>query len=283
LEWPGKDPGLKADFVHIATEYDYTQTLGIPLLQGRDFSRDFKSDSSAIVINEAAADLMGLQEPVGTQVKWNDATYTIIGVMQNVVMGDPYQPVGPLMMAFNPGYSSTITLRVNPEANLSEATATIERIFRKFNPAFPFEFRFADDEFNRKFSSLQLISQLAGWFSALAIVITCLGLFGLAAFTAEQRAKEVGIRKILGASVANVVMLISKDFSRLVIVALVLAFPLVWWASQRFLEGYAYRIETPWWVAPAVGLGTLVLALAVVSTQAWKAAVANPVDSLRSE
>ncbi len=283
LEWPGKDPGLKAGFVYIATEYDYTQTLGIAMLQGRDFSRDFKSDSAALVINEAAANLMGLEEPVGTRVKWNESDYTIIGVMQNVVMGDPYQPVGPMVMAFNPYYSSTITLRINSGTDLTDATATVERIFKKFNPAYPFEFRFADDEFNRKFSSLQLISQLAGWFSALAIVITCLGLFGLAAFTAEQRAKEVGIRKILGASVASVVMLISRDFSRLVIVALVLAFPLVWWASQQFLQNYAYRIESPWWVAPAVGLGTLLLALAVVSTQAWKAAVANPVDSLRSE
>jgi putative ABC transport system permease protein len=252
-------------------------------LEGRDFSPDFKSDSSAIVINEAARDIMGLKEPIGEKVKMWGSESTIIGVMENVVMDDPAKPVEPLIMIFNPTWSSTVAVRMNKTSDFQNSITKIESVFKKYGPAYPFEYRFADEEFNRKFSTISLIGKLAGVFASLAIVITCLGLFGLAAFTAEQRAKEVGIRKVMGASVGNLVLLISKDFSRLVIFAFVISAPFAWWALNNFLQQYPYRVEIQWWVLPLAGMLALILAILIVSTQAFKAATSNPIKSLRSE
>jgi len=159
----------------------------------------------------------------------------------------------------------------------------VEQVFKKLNPNYPFEYRFVDTDFEKKFSSVNLISRLASLFATLTIAITCLGLFGLAAFTAEQRTKEIGIRKVMGASVSSLVALISKDFSKLVIIAFLISAPMAWWFLNNFLERYPYRIEIAWWVIAAAGLTSLVLALVIVSTQALRAAVGNPTDSLRSE
>jgi putative ABC transport system permease protein len=283
VQWKGMDETARIGFVNIGTEYDYTETLGIKMLEGRDFSRDFKSDSSAIVINKAALDIMGLKAPIGEKVKMWGSESTIIGVMENVVMDDPTKPVEPLIMIFNPTWSSTVAVRMDKTSDFQSSISKIENVFKKFSPAYPFEYRFADAEFDRKFSTMSLISKLAGLFASLAIVITCLGLFGLAAFTAEQRAKEVGIRKVMGASVGNLVLLISKDFSRLVILAFVISAPFAWWALNNFLQQYPYRVEIQWWVLPLAGMLALILALLIVSTQAFKAATSNPIKSLRSE
>jgi putative ABC transport system permease protein len=203
--------------------------------------------------------------------------------MENVVMDDPSKPVEPLIMIFNPTWSSTVAVRMNKTSDFQNSIAKIESVFKKYGPAYPFEYRFADAEFDRKFSTISLIGKLASLFASLAIVITCLGLFGLAAFTAEQRSKEIGIRKVMGASVSNLILLISKDFSRLVIFAFIISAPFAWWALNNFLEQYPYRVEIQWWVLPIAGIIALVLALLIVSTQALRAATSDPIKSLRSE
>ena len=283
VEWPDMEPGRRMDFTTIATEYDYTETLGIKMLEGRDFSRDFKSDSSAMVINASALKVMGLQNPIGTKLKMWGQEFTVIGVMEDVIMGSPYQPIDPLVMIFSPNWSSAVNVRLEKTKNLSESISRVESVFKKLNPTNPMWYFFADAEFDSKFATINLVSRLAGIFASLAILITCLGLFGLAAFTAEQRQKEVGIRKVLGASISGLVFMISKDFSRLVIFAFVISAPIAWWLTNGFLDRYPYRIEIPWWVLPTVGAGSLVLAVIIVSTQAVRAATVNPVESLKNE
>lgn len=283
VKWEGMPTDQRVSFATIATEYDYTETMGIKMLEGRDFSRDFKSDSTAVIINQAAVDLMALKNPIGQKIHFNDKDLEIIGVIPNVVMDSPYRPVEAMILIFDRDWSSTITIRLNESENLGASIDIIERVFKKLNPTYPFEFRFADADFERKFSTINLISRLATIFASLAIIITCLGLFGLAAFTAEQRTKEVGIRKVMGASISSLVMLISKDFSRLVILGFLISGPIAWWFLNNFLERYPYRISIMWWILPLAGATALLLALIIVSTQALRAARANPSQSLRSE
>lgn len=283
VKWEGMPTDQRVGFSTIATEYDYTETMGIKMLEGRDFSRDFKSDSMAVIINQAAVDLMGMEDPIGKKLTYQDQELEIIGVIQNVVMDSPYQPVEAMTLIFDPAWSSTVTVRLNKTENLAESINAVEGVFKKLNPTYPFEFRFADVDFEKKFAIINLISRLAGIFATLAIIITGLGLFGLAAFTAEQRTKEVGIRKVMGASVSSLVLLISRDFSRLVLLGFLISGPLAWWFLNNFLERYPYRISIMWWVLPLAGATALLLALLIVSTQALKAATANPTQSLRSE
>ncbi|MFM7850424.1 MAG: ABC transporter permease, partial [Flammeovirgaceae bacterium] len=283
VKWSGKIDETRMAFTTIATEYDYTKTMGVKLIEGRDFSPDFKSDSAAVIVNEAAVKIMGMKNPIGQKIEMWDSKKEIIGVIEDMVMDSPYKPVQPLTMIFIPGWSSTITIRLNKTDDIAASIAKIEAVFKKLNPSYPFQYRFADDDFEKKFSSINLISFLAGIFAALAIFITCLGLFGLAAFTSEQRTKEVGIRKVMGASVSSLVLLISKDFSRLVIFAFLISAPLSWWFLNDFLQRYEYRTEVAWWVLLAVGMFALILALIIVSTQALRAAIMNPTKSLRSE
>lgn len=283
LDWPGKPEDQRVLFTTIATEYDYTKTIGIKVIEGRDFSEDFPSDSAAIIINKAALDVMGLKDPVGTVVNLWGGKRQIIGVVDNVLMGSLFREVSPLMMVMIPDWVSAVTIRLAKTDDLPGALKKVEAIFKKYNAAYPFEYSFVDVEFAKKFSTINMISNLGGIFTMLAIVITGLGLFGLAAFTAEQRTKEVGIRKVLGASVANLVVLIAQEFSLLVIVAFIASAPLAWWGAEIMLEKYPYRIDFPLWVLPVSGVIALLFALIIVSTQAFKAAAANPVKSLRSE
>ncbi|NBW34904.1 MAG: ABC transporter permease [Cytophagia bacterium] len=283
VEWAGRPEGPPVSFTTIATEYDYVKTMGIQLLEGRDFSPEFKSDTAAVLINREAANRIGKENLVGEKLNFWGSERTIIGVMENVIMGSPYQPVDPLIMVFSPDWSSTITVRLEATNDLPGAIAKVESVFKKYNPAYPFSYRFADTEFDTKFANINLISRLGSSFSALAILITCLGLFGLAAFTAEQRTKEIGIRKVMGASVKSLVLLINKDFSRLVVVSFLIAAPLAWFFIDWFLERYPYRTNIPWWVLPLAGGVALILAISIVSIQALKAAFSNPSKSLRSE
>ncbi|MDV3310164.1 MAG: ABC transporter permease [Cyclobacteriaceae bacterium] len=280
--WPGKPEDLKVIFTTIVTDYDWAKTMGVKMLEGRDFSEDFKSDSTAIVVNKAAIDVMGLEDPIGTELELWGGKRTLIGVCDNVIMGSPYEEVKP-MFAVLDDWGGSITVRLRPTDDLQSSLKTVEAIFTKYGPAYPFEYAFVDEEFQKKFTTINLTSRLASLFAVLAIVITGLGLFGLAAFTAEQRTKEIGIRKVLGASVASVVNLISRDFSLLVIVAFVIWAPLSWWAMDKYLERYTIRTEIVWWIFPATGAIALTFALLIVSTQALRAARANPVNSLRHE
>lgn len=280
--WEGMPLEQRVSFATIATEYDYTETMGIKLLEGRDFSREF-NDTLSVVINQAAVDFMGMKDPIGKKIKFNSRDLTIIGVLSDVVMASPYQPVEPMTLIFDPEWSSTITVRLNKTSDLGASIDQVEAVFKKLNPNYPFEYRFADTDFEKKFATINLISKLATIFATLAIIITCLGLFGLAAFTAEQRTKEIGIRKVMGATVSSLVLLISRDFSRLVIFSFAFSAPIAWWFLNNFLERYPYRVSIAWWMLPMVGLFALTLAVLIVSTQAIKAAVSNPVNSLRNE
>lgn len=283
VDWSGRPEGPPVSFTTIATEYDYTKTMGIKLLEGRDFSPEFKSDTAAVLINKEAANRIGKENLVGETVTFWGSQFTIIGIMENVIMGSPYQPIDPLIMVLSPDWSSTITVRLEATNDLPGAITKVESVFKKYNPAYPFSYRFADTEFDGKFANINLISRLGSSFSALAILITCLGLFGLASFTAEQRTKEIGIRKVMGASVNSLVLLINKDFSRLVILSFIIAAPLSWYFTSWFLERYPYHTEIPWWVLPLAGSLALLLAVSIVSLQALKAAFSNPTKSLRSE
>lgn len=283
LGWPGKPEDLRVIFTTIATEYDYTKTMGIKLLEGRDFSEDFKSDTASILINKAALDLMNLKEPIGTELDLWGGKRKLIGVTDNVLMGSPYDPVKPMFVILDPEWIDVVTVRLKKTKDLQASIATVKNIFEKHAPAYPFEYRFADVEFQKKFTTINLTSQLASLFATLTIIITGLGLFGLAAFTAEQRTKEIGIRKVLGASVPSLVRLISKDFSVLVIISFVLSSPIAWWLLSKYLERYTIRTTITWWVFPITGLIALLFALIIVSTQALRAAHANPATSLRNE
>ncbi len=283
LGWPGKPEDKKVIFVTIACEYDYLKTMGIKILEGRDFSEEFTSDSTTIIINKAALDIMGLKNPLGEKLDLWGKKKSLIGIVDNVLMGSPDREVKPLFMVLDPEWASSVTIRLEATSDLQGSLKKVEEIFKKYNPAYPFQYDFADVEFAKKFTTIDMTSQLANLFASLAIIITGLGLFGLAAFTAEQRTKEIGIRKVMGASVVGLVTLMSKDFSRLVIVSFAISSPIAWWMLDNFLERYPYRIEISWWVFPVTGLVALIFALIIVSTQALRAAHANPVNSLRNE
>lgn len=282
LGWPGKPEEQRVIFTTIVAGYDYTETMGIEILQGRDFSKDFASDSTAIIVNQAGLDIMQLEDPLGTELDLWDGKRTLIGVVDNVLMGSPYQPISPMFMIMD-DWGSGYTLRLAATNDLPTQLAQVEDIFNKHNEAYPFQYEFADVEFQKKYTTINLTKSLANLFTILALIITGLGLFGLASYTAEQRTKEIGVRKVLGASVVSIVSLMSKDFSRLVIVAFIVAAPLAWWALDNYLDRYEIRTDLQWWIFPLTGVAALVFALLFVSSQALRAARTNPAKALRSE
>jgi ABC-type antimicrobial peptide transport system permease subunit len=282
-EWKGSQPVEKAVvFSTITTTYDYTKTLGIKLLEGRDFSRDF-ADSNSVILNEAAVKRMRLQHPVGETLKWNDRTMTVVGVIPDIQMESPYRPISPLTIIFDKGWVGNVNIRLNPNMSASKAIALMKPIFDKYNPASPFEYRFADEEYAKKFNYEELVGNLAAIIAVLAIFISCLGLFGLASFTAEQRVKEIGVRKVLGASVFNLWRLLSKDFVILVLLSCAIAIPVGWYFMNEWLKNYQYRTSINVEVFVVVVLVAMAITLLTVSFQAIKAAIANPVKSLRTE
>ncbi|MBX2927515.1 MAG: ABC transporter permease [Saprospiraceae bacterium] len=283
VDWTGKDPADDAMFGLVATSDDYFQTLGISLHEGRFFSPEFSTDSTAVIFNRSAIERMGLENPLEETVVWNNVTYRIVGVVEDVVMTNPYSKTGPAMYIYSPGWNGDMMFRLSPSADSRDAIAALEPIFRQYNPAYPFEYRFADEEYARKFRLEMTIGKLAGLFAGLAIFISCLGLFGLAAYMAEQRTKEIGIRKVLGASTAGITGLLAKDFLKLVAVAVLIATPPAYFFMQNWLADYAYRIDLQWWMFALAGIAAISIAALTVSFQSIRAALANPVESLRNE
>jgi len=282
-EWKNAQPVEKTVvFSTIATDYDYTKTLGIKLLAGRDFSRDY-ADSNAVILNQAAVKRMGLKNPVGEQLKWNDKNMTVIGVVPDVQMESPFRPISPLTIIFNKEWTGYVNVRLNPAMSASAAIKRIQPIFDKYNPAFPFLYKFADTEYAKKFNYEELVGNLAAIIAVIAIFISCLGLFGLASFTAEQRVKEIGVRKVLGASVLNLWQLLSKDFVKLVLISCVIAIPVAYYFMNEWLKGYDYKISIGVGVFVMVIALSIVITLVTVSFQAIRAATANPTKSLRTE
>ncbi len=287
FNWPGKKDDVSGEFNTIWVTHDFGKTIGWQFKDGRDFSRQFSTDTSAIVVNEAAVKFMGLEKPIGTVVTWGSgkeaSQYRIVGVIKDMVMESPYSPVYQTVYMMDYENVNWIILKLNPAKSATESLAAIESTFKKLIPSAPFDYKFADDEFGKKFTSEERIGKLAGGFAVLAILISCLGLFGLSSFVAEQRTKEIGVRKVLGASVLNLWSLLSRDFVLLVLVAFGIATPIAWYFLDGWLEQYKYRTDLSWWIFALSGIGALLLTLLTVSFQSIKAALINPVKSLKSE
>jgi ABC-type antimicrobial peptide transport system permease subunit len=285
LDWPGRPDGLDISFSQVITGTNYAKTMGIQVVAGRDFTDEFKSDSSSLLLNKAAVQAMGIDDPIGMQVQLvpYQKKWTVVGVVDDVVMTSPFNEVQPGFFMLIPSWIEVVTVRLAKSTDLKETIAGMESIFKKFYPSYPFELQFVDVAFGKKFKEINMIGTLVSLFAFLAILITCLGLFGLAAFTAEQRTKEIGIRKVMGATTGSIIHLLSKDFTKLMVAGFLLAAPVSWWLLQDYLARYAYRIEFSWWVIPAAGTATLMLTLLIVSSQARRVARGNVVDSLRSE
>ena len=282
-EWKNSLPVEKTVvFSTITTEYDYTKTLGIKMIDGRDFSRDF-ADSNGVILNQAAVKRMGFKNPVGEMLKWNDRPMVVIGVIPDIQMESPFRPISPLTIIFNKDWVGYVDVRINPNISASKAISIMKPIFDKYNPSFPFEYQFADEQYAKKFNYEELVGNLAAIMAVLAIFISCLGLFGLASFTAEQRVKEIGVRKVLGASVFNLWKLLSKDFVILVLIACVIAIPIAWYAMDEWLKNYDYKIIIGWTTFILVIALSVAITLITVSFQSIKAAFANPAKSLRTE
>ncbi len=283
FNWEGKDPNLQAQFGLIAVTHDYGKSVGWNFVEGRDFSRNFSTDTSGMVLNEAAAKFIGMKNPVGKNINWNDKNYRIVGVIKNMVMESPYEPIKPTIFFINYGWANIINVKLNPAMSASASLEKVGEVFRRYNPGSPFDYKFADEQYALKFSGEERIGKLATFFACLAIFISCLGIFGLASFTAEQRTKEIGVRKVLGASVFNLWQLLSKDFVVLVMISFLIATPIAYYFMNGWLKNYEYRSEISWWIFGISGLGALIITLLTVSYQAVKAALANPVKSLRTE
>ncbi|WP_462249176.1 ABC transporter permease [Ferruginibacter sp.] len=283
-EWKGSQPEDKsAIFNTIATSYDYTKTLGIKMKAGRDFSSDFATDSTGVILNEAAVLRMNLKDPIGETVKWNGKNKTVVGVVPNMQMESPYGEIRPLTIVFDKDWINCLTIRINPNVSAAEAIKKITPIFNIYNPGFAFDYKWADEQYAKKFKYEELIGNLSLVVALLAIFISCLGLFGLSTFMAEQRTKEIGVRKVLGASVANITALLSKDFLKLVFISFIIASPIAYYALAQWLKDYNYRIEIGIGVFLLVMLAAITIAILTVSYKAIKAAIANPVKSLRTE
>jgi hypothetical protein len=283
LGWPGKPDDARVLFNMVTTEYDYTRTMGIRILEGRDFSEGYKSDSSAILINKAALRLMNLKDPIGTELVLWGGKRKLIGILDDVVMDSPYERVKPLFIIFEPHAANALTVRLKRTKDIRASIDAVKSIFEKQAPSYPFDYQFVDAEFQKKFTTINLTSRLAMLFASLSIFITGIGLFGLALFTAEQRTKEIGIRKVLGASVLSIVQLMSKDFLVLVIAGLIISSPLAWWLLNWYLQQYAIRTSVEWWIFPMAGIVTFLFAMTIVSTMAFRTASRNPAETLISE
>ena len=286
LTWTDHSSNISSDpdFTMKGVTTEYAKTLGLKFTEGRDFrSGPHGSDSGTMILNESSVRYMGLKNPVGTMVTWMKHNFTVIGVVKNMVMESPYEQPVPAMYYLSLYRMSSMTIRINPQLSAHEALRRISPIFAKYSPAEPFDYKFVDEEYDAKFRGESRIGQLAGFFTALAIFISCLGLFGLASFVAEQRTKEIGVRKILGATVFNLWKMLSKDFVLLVSLSCLIAIPIAWWLLHQWLQQFAYRTEISLWIFAAAAIGAILITLVTVSYQSIKAALSNPVHSLRTE
>jgi hypothetical protein len=283
VEWEGKAPNYRPQFVQASVGYDFARTLKLSFAAGRDFSRDFATDSVGYILNESALAKTGLKDPVGKPLTFWRKKGTIIGILKDFHFNSLHDPIKPLVLrlADNETYGNAM-VRIQA-GKTKEVLSELERLCHGLNPAFPFSYRFADEQYQQLYKSEAMVHRLANCFAGLAIFISCLGLLGLAMFTAEQRTKEFGIRKVLGATVSGLFALLSTDFLVLVSIAFLVAAPVSWWVMHGWLQNFAYHIELSWWIFLLAGVMALLIALLTVSVQALKVATANPVKSLRTE
>ena len=283
FDWKGKDPNLPGQFAVVGIRHEYGKTVGWQFTAGRDFLPALATDSDGLVLNEAAVKYMGGKNPVGETITWNGRNYHVLGVIKDMIMASPYTPVPQSVYYILREGGNFINIRINPSMGTSTALSRMERVFKTYNPAAPFEYTFADQEYAKKFGSEERIGTLASFFAILAILISSLGLYGLASFVAEQRTKEIGVRKVLGASLVNLWRLLSTEFVLLVLISFLIATPIAYFFMHSWLQQYQYRTAISWWIFAAAGLGALAITLLTVSYQAIRAAMMNPVKSLRAE
>ncbi|CAM3458727.1 ABC transporter permease [Zobellia roscoffensis] len=289
FSWEGKPEGFQEDLAWTDVTAEYAKSLNLKILEGRDFSREFATDSNAVLINETAVKYMGLTDPIGKYIKDDDIEdpfppLKIIGVVQDMITQSPYEPVKQGIYAYDKNENASFyNLRLNPEKSASENISIIESVFKSHFPDIPFQYDFVDSEYGEKFSAEERIGSLSSIFTALAILISCLGLFGLTSFVAEQRQKEIGVRKVLGASIFNVWNMLSRDFLKLVIISCFIAIPISYFVMNGWLQDYPYHVILEWWIFLLAVVGALAITILTVSFQAIKAANRNPIKSLRME
>lgn len=281
-DYAGKPQNKDLIMSAMRNDVDFAKTVGTKLIMGRDFLNT-PADTSEMLLNKAAVEAMQLKDPVGMQMRYNNRTYTVIGVTDNIVMSSPYAPVMPMMVMLEKQRGNFFLIRLKDGIQPQSALKKIETIFKRYNPENPFDYSFIDEQFNKKFVTEDLIGKLTNIFAGLAIFICCLGLSGLTSFTIEKRFKEIGIRKVLGASVQQILVLISKEFLFLVLLAALISIPVAWWLLNNWLQGYEYRINISIWLFVGSCGGVLLLTLIVVCLNSIKAALANPVKNLRTE
>ena len=286
FSWEGSTPEQvkNSSFVLMRGESDFVKTLGLTLVEGRDIDyANLPADSASIVINEAAIQMMGLKNPIGKTLNWGDQPFTIVGVIKDYLSGSPSYDIKPMFMRASKSFLLNLVVRTNPALSMHDNLQGIEQMIKKFNPDYPFTYKFVDQQIALKVKDQDQMAKLTLSFSLLAIFISCLGLFGLASYIAETRIKEIGVRKVLGASIASISMLLSKDLIKLVAISLFIATPIAWWAVNNWLADFSYRIQVQWWMFALAGCTALLVALFTVSSLAIRAARANPINSLRDE
>jgi len=283
VSWKGKDPAMSDSFGNITVTSDYGKTVGWEFVDGRDFNSRFITDSSALVLNEAAVKYIGLKNPVGETIRIGKKDLVVIGVIKNMLMESPYDPVKQTFFRIGHAPYDDVLIKINPKLSTHEALSKIAAVCKTYSPSVPFSYKFADDEYAKKFAMEERVGKLASSFAILAILISCLGLFGMASFMAEQRTKEIGVRKVLGATVFSLWRLISKDFVMLVIISLFIAIPAAYYFMFNWLQKYSYHTGLSWWIFAATAIGAVVITLLTVSYQSIKAALMNPVRSLKTE
>ena len=279
LRWRGKDPGSRITFERNYAEADWTKTTGVRIVQGRDIDiHTYPSDSTAMLLNETALKIMGFDDPIGEIVYEWDTPYRIVGVVADFILESPYDPIRPMIIGGPAhGWFNNINVKLSAGGDLAEKLSRVDQIYRKYNPNDVCFYRIVEEVYARRFDDEQRINSLVGWFAGLAIFISCIGLFGLSAYMAENRRKEIGIRKVLGASVFDITSLLSKEFFFLVLISIAIASPVALWVMEKWLSNYAYRTNIPWWLLAIAGCLSLGIALMTVGFQAIKAATANPV------
>ncbi|WP_298708014.1 ABC transporter permease [Chitinophaga sp.] len=281
--WEEMAPGAQGNFAAVDVSHDYGKAVQWEVVQGRDFSQQFASDSNGVILNESAIAFMQIKDPIGKVIRKDGQPFIIVGVVKDILMGSPYTPVFRTIWHIDGSGGNLFLMRLNPAKPTVESLKKLEAVFAKHNPGMPFMYDFVDAKYKMKFLSEQRIGQLSAYFAVLAIFISCLGLFGMASFMAEQRTKEIGVRKVMGASVFSLWRLMSVDFAILVLIALAIAVPAGWWGMQRWLSSYEYRTDISWWTIALTCIGAMSIALLTISTQSIRAAMTDPVKSLRSE
>lgn len=283
IDWEGKAPGLSISFTDAIVGYDFVKTMNLQLKEGRDFGKDFGTDTTSFILNEAAVQKIGYKDPVGKIIRWGNRRGPVIGVLKDFHFNSMHSAIEPLVVRLNEKQPWGNILVRTGAGKTQEAITSLEKLSKEFNPKFPFTFQFSDQEYAKLYNSEMIVSKLTNYFAFLAIFISCLGLFGLTMFTVSQRVKEIGVRKVLGASVPNIAVLLVTNFLKPVAFAILLASPLANFIMNKWLQGFAYKIDIDWWVFAIAGLITVAIGLLTVSFQSIKAALSNPVKSLRSE